>query len=64
MPNSPDLIAEARRRLQKSAPCLADEQIENWLAFIEAHGGQLTLTFDGFCFAEYPRRPATHADSQ
>ena len=64
MPNSPELIAEARRRLQKSAPCLTEDQIATWLAFVGAHGGHLVLTFDGSVFAEYPRHPATHADSQ
>jgi hypothetical protein len=58
--NSPELIAEARRR----APSLTDEQFSSWLAYVEANSGQLVLTFDGSLFAEYPRQAATHADSQ
>ena len=53
MPNSPDLLAEAKRRLQ---PALTEKQIDSWLAFVGLNGGRLVLAFDGSCFAEYPRR--------
>ena len=62
MPNPPDLVAEAKRRLM-GTPALTEEQITTWLAQVEECGGQLVLTFDGNCFAEYQRQPATHADS-
>ena len=59
MPNAPDLLAEAKRRLQ---PTLTTEQIDSWLAGVELNGGQLVLTYDGSSvYAEYPRHPATHA---
>ncbi len=48
-----DLIAEAKRRLQRTAPSLTEEQVTAWLAYVERHGGQLVLTFDGNCYADY-----------
>jgi len=53
MPNSPDLTAEAKRRLQRATPSITEAQISTWLAYVEAHGGQLVLTFDGAVYAEY-----------
>jgi len=52
-------IAEARRR----TPSLTDAQWLAWLASVEAMGGKLVLPFTGEPYAEYPRQPATHADS-
>lgn len=54
MPNPPDLVAEAKRRLM-ATPGLTPQQADTWLAYVEAHGGRIALTFDGSCFAEYPR---------
>ena len=64
MPNPPDLVAEVKRRIQKLAPTMSEAQITAWLANVEQHDGRLVLAFDGGVFAEYPRQPATHADSQ
>jgi len=49
--NSPDHIAEAKRRLMGTG--LTEAQIATWLAQVEARAGRITLTFDGSCFAEY-----------
>ncbi len=52
--NSPDLIAEAKRRLT-GTPSLTEKQIDTWLAQVEAHGGRIEIAFDGSVFASYPR---------
>jgi hypothetical protein len=46
------LIAEAKRRVQKTTPTLSNEQWEAWLAFVAAHDGQIVLQLDG-ARAEY-----------
>ena len=52
MPNPPALIAEAKRRVQQSAPNVTDEQWRTWLAQVEARGGRIVLQLDG-ARAEY-----------
>lgn len=45
----------ARERLRVSAPALTDAQWREWLAGVQARGGELVLTPDG-ARAVYPRR--------
>jgi hypothetical protein len=53
-------FVEARRR----ASALSDAQWLEWLAYVQAHNGSLTLPFDGSPpFAEYPAKDSPRVTS-
>jgi predicted deacetylase len=55
--------AECKRRFQRSNAAWTDERFAAWLTDALSHGAQIVLELDDHARAEYPRQPATHADS-